>query len=129
VVRLLVLLAIIVALFLILPPTPAVAWSSVPFILLAASFFDAYRRGRRLLLAREADAKDDPLVEGTRWVGGIMLFHAVWTGLGTTGAMADGAQMHGMDAGMAGDLGGFDAGGIDAGGMDAGGDGGMGGSF
>lgn len=122
--RIFVLLAIIVALFLILPPTPAVAWSSVPFLLLAALFFDAYRRGRRLLLARKAaGGAEDPLIEGTRWIGGIMLFHAVWTGLGSGGAMADGMHAHGMDAGA--DFGGFDAGGIDAGG----GDGGMGGSI
>lgn len=122
--RILVLLAIIVALFVFLPPTPAVAWSSVPFLLLAALFFDAYRRGRRLLLRREAEAKDDPLIEGTRWIGGIMIVHAVWTGLGATGpAMADGAHLHGMDAGagMGGDFGGFDAGGIDAGGDGGGG--------
>jgi hypothetical protein len=128
VLRICILLAIIVALFLILPPTPAMAWSSVPFLLLAALFFDAYRRGRRLLLARDTAATEDPLVEGTRWIGGLMLFHAVWTGIGSTGAMADGMPMHGMDAGMGADLGGI-GGGIDACGIDAGGDGGMGGSF
>jgi uncharacterized membrane protein YgcG len=129
VLRLLVLLAIIIALFIFLPPTPAVAWSSVPFLLLSAALFDAYRRGRRLLLRREAAAKEeDPLIEGTRWIGGLMIFHAVWTGLGASGpAMADGAYVHGTDAGagIGGDLGGMHGGGIDAGGMDAGG----GGSF
>ena len=127
--RILVLLAIIAALFLILPPTPAMAWSSVPFLLLAALFFDAYRRGRGLLLARKA-SDEDPLIEGTRWIGGLVLFHAVWTGLGSSGAMADGMHMHGMDAGMGADVGGLGGGGLDAGGIDAGGgDGGMGGSF
>ena len=60
-VRILVLLAIIVALFLLLPPTPAVAWSSVPFLLLAALLFDAYRRGRHLLLKRKADGRQEAL--------------------------------------------------------------------
>jgi len=123
--RILVLLAIIAVLFLILPPTPAVAWSSVPFLLLGALLFDAYRRGRYLLLKRKTDGTDDPLVEGTRWIGGIMLFSAVWAGLGSTGAMADGGYAHGMDAGL-----GADFGGIDGGGFDAGGDGGgMGGGI
>lgn len=123
--RILVLLAIIIALFLALPPTPAVAWSSVPFLLLAALFFDAYRRGRRKLLAREGEDKRDELVEGTRMVAGIMMFHAVWVGLGSgSGAMADGMHAHGMD-GAGADMGGFD-GGFDAGG-DAGG--GLGGGF
>ena len=36
--RILILLAIIGTLFLLLPPTPALAWSSVPFLLLAALF-------------------------------------------------------------------------------------------
>ncbi len=123
--RICILLAIIVALFLVLPPTPAMAWSSVPFLLLAALFFDAYRRGRRLLLARDTAATEDPLVEGTRWIGGLMLFHAVWTGIGSTGAMADGMHGHGLDAGMGADFGG----GIDGGGFDAGSDGGMGGGI
>jgi len=128
VLRILVLLAIIAVLFLVLPPTPAAAWSSVPFLLLAALFFDAYRRGRGLLLARKA-SDEDPLIEGTRWIGGLMLFHAVWTGLGSSSAMADGMYAHGMDAGMGADAGGL-GGGFDAGGIDAGGgDGGMGGSF
>ena len=126
--RILILLAIIVALFLILPPTPAMAWSSVPFLLLAALFFDAYRRGRRLLLARDTAATEDPLVEGTRWIGGLMLFHAVWTGIGSSGAMADGMHAHGLDAGMGADFGDI-GGGIDGGGFDAGGDGGMGGGI
>jgi len=125
VLRICILLAIIVALFLVLPPTPAMAWSSVPFLLLAALFFDAYRRGRRLLLARDTAATEDPLVEGTRWIGGLMLFHAVWTGIGSTGAMADGLHGHGLDAGMGADFGG----GIDGGGFDAGSDGGMGGGI
>jgi hypothetical protein len=126
VLRILVLLAIIAGLFLVLPPTPAAAWSSVPFLLLAALFFDAYRRGRRLLLAgKPAGVAEDPLIEGTRWIGGLMLFHTVWAGLGSSGAMADGMYAHGMDAGMGADVGGLDAGGFDAGG----GDGGMGGGL
>lgn len=111
--RLLILLAIIVALFLALPPVPAAAWSSVPFLLLAALLFDAYRRGRRLLLARRADEPSDTAADTSRMIAGMMLFSAVWTGL-SGHASADGAYMHGLD-------GGFDAGGFDAGG---GGDGG-----
>jgi len=125
VLRILILLAIIVALFLALPPTPAVAWSSVPFLLLAALFFDAYRRGRRRLLAREDEDKRDALVDGSRFVMGMMMFHAVWVGLGAgQGAAADGMHAHGMGGG---DLGGFD-GGFD-GGIDAGGGGDVGGGF
>lgn len=123
--RLLILLAIIVALFLVLPPAPAMAWSSVPFLLLAALFFDAYRRGRRLLLNREADGKDDALADGARWIGGLMLVNAVWTGLGSSGALADGMHWHGPDAGMGADFGGVDAGSPDSG-VDGGG---MGGDF
>ena len=121
--RILVLLAIIIALFVALPPTPAVAWSSVPFLLLGALFFDAYRRGRRLLLAREKDEKGDkydPLVDGSRFVMGMMIFHAVWVGIGAgQGAAADGLHAHGMDGAGGGDLAGYD-GGFDSGG-DAGG--------
>jgi len=120
VLRILVLLAIIIALFLALPTTPAVAWSSVPFLLLGALFFDAYRRGRRLLLMRKDDEKRDELVDGSRFVMGMMIFHAVWVGMGSSGAMAGGAHMHGMDAGGGADLAGFD-GGFDAGGGDGGG--------
>jgi len=124
VLRLLILLAIIVVLFLALPPTPAVAWSSIPFLLLAALFFDAYRRGRRLLLARRAEGKTDSLVDSSRFLAGMMLFHAVWVGMSSNApAMADGLDAHGMDGG---DFGGFDAGGFDSGG---GSDGGMGGSL
>jgi hypothetical protein len=120
VLRILILLAIIVALFLALPPTPAVAWSSVPFLLLAALLFDAYRRGRRLLLARrEEEEGTDLAVDASRWIAGAMLLNAVWLGM-SGGAAADGMHAHGMDgAGFAG----FDAGGMDSGG-DAGGAGG-----
>jgi hypothetical protein len=123
--RILVLLAIIIALFVFLPPTPAVAWSSVPFLLLGALFFDAYRRGRRLLLAREKDEKRDELVDGSRFVMGMMIFHAVWVGIGAgQGAAADGLHAHGMDVGGGADLAGFD-GGFDAGGDAGGGAGGF----
>jgi hypothetical protein len=119
VLRILILLAIIVALFLALPPTPAVAWSSVPFLLLAALLFDAYRRGRRLLLARREEEGTDLAVDVSRWIAGAMLLNAVWLGM-SGGAAADGMHAHGMDgAGFAG----FDAGGMDSGG-DAGGAGG-----
>lgn len=118
VLRILILLAIIVALFLALPPTPAVAWSSIPFLLLGALFLDAYRRGRRLLLARNPDGEEtDPAVDASRFVAGMMLFHAVWIGLGSNAsAAADGAYAHGMDGGAG--VGGFDAGGFDSGGGD-----------
>lgn len=130
--RILILLAIIVGLFLLLPPTPAVAWSSVPFLLLAASFVDAYRIGRRQLLKREAAEETDTAVQASRLFAGVMLFDAVWLGLsGNAAAMADPAALHGLDAGA--DFGGLDASGLDMGGhimtgFDAGGDmGGMGG--
>ena len=55
--RILILLAMIGGLFLLLPPTPALAWSSVPFLLLTALFVDAYRAGRRQLLQREGEAE------------------------------------------------------------------------
>jgi uncharacterized membrane protein YgcG len=122
VLRILILVAIIVALFLALPPTPAVAWSSVPFVLLAALLFDAYRRGRRLLLARQAEEKPDGAVDASHFLAGMMLFNAVWLGLDGGASAADGAYAHGLD----GDFGaGFDAGGF---GSD-GGDSGAGGSF
>ncbi len=107
-----ILLAIIAAFFLALPPVPAAAWSSVPFLLLAALLFDAYRRGRRLLLARKAaDPGDD--ADPSRLLAGMMLFSAVWAGLSGPSAAADTAHMHGLDAG-------FDPGRIDAGGGDGG---------
>lgn len=122
VLRILILVAIIVALFLALPPTPAVAWSSVPFLLLAALLFDAYRRGRRLLLARREEEGADAAADASRWIAGAMLLNAVWLGMsGTSGAMADGAHVYGMDGGAG--FAGFDAGGMDSGG-DAGGAGG-----
>lgn len=121
--RIFVLLAIIVALFLVLPPTPAMAWSSVPFLLLGALFFDAYRRGRRILLARKDDEKRDELVEGSRLVMGVMMFHAVWVGVGAgSDVAADGYHAHGMDGG--GDLSGLDSG-FDSGGDAGGGTGGF----
>lgn len=124
VLRIVILLAIIVALFLALPATPAVAWSSVPFLLLAALLFDAYRHGRRLLLARKAEESEDTAVETSRFLAGVMLFNAVWIGLdGNAAAMADGAYAHGMDGGAS--LGGLDVGGFDSGG----GDGGVGGGL
>lgn len=125
VLRIVILLAIIAALFLALPPTPAVAWSSVPFLLLAALFFDAYRRGRRLLLARKAEESEDMAVGTSRFLAGMMLFNAVWIGLdGNAAAMADGAyDAHGMDGGAG--LGGLDVGGFDSGGSDGGAGGGL----
>jgi hypothetical protein len=134
--RILVLLAIIAALFLALPPTPAMAWSSVPFLLLGALFIDAYRSGRRQLLSRESGAGADTVVQASRLFAGMMLFDAVWLGLsGNASAMADSMSVHGMDGGA--DLGGLDMGSLDMGshlgGFDAGGDaggmGGMGGGF
>jgi uncharacterized membrane protein YgcG len=120
VLRLLVLLAIIVALFLALPPTAAVAWSSVPFLLLAALLFDAYRRGRRLLLARKAaEPAADAMADASRFLAGAMLLNAVWAGLAVGASATDGIYAHGLD-------GGFDPGGFDSGG---GGDGGAGAGF
>ena len=127
--RILILLAIIGALFLLLPPTPALAWSSVPFLLLAALFVDAYRSGRRQLLKREeGEAEADTAVQASRLFAGLMLFDAVWLGLsGNAAAMTDGMALHGMDGGA--DLGGLDMG-AHLGGIDPGGDaGGMGGGF
>ena len=119
--RILILLAIIVALFLVLPAAPAMAWSSVPFLLLSALLFDAYRRGRRLLLARQAEEKPDGAVDASRFIAGMMLFNAVWLGLDGGSSAADGAYVHGLDGGLGA--------GFDAGGFDSGGDGGSGGSF
>ncbi len=106
--RILILLAIIGALFLLLPPTPALAWSSVPFLLLAALFVDAYRSGRRQLLKREeGEEATDTAVQASRLFAGLMLFDAVWLGLsGDAAAMTDSAALHGMDGGA--DLGGLD---------------------
>ena len=121
--RILILLAIIVALFLALPLTPAVAWSSIPFLLLGALFFDAYRRGRRLLLARKEEGREDSAVDASRFFAGMMLFNAVWLGLSGGPAAADGAYAHGLEGGT--EFGGLDGGGFESGGGDGGAAGGL----
>lgn len=124
--RIFVLLGIIVALFLTLPATPAAFWSSIPFILLAVLFVEAYRRGRRLLLARKEEGKRDELFESTRLIAGLFIFHTIWVGLGHgVGAESQAMDGYGMHGGAGGDMGHYDSGGFDGGG--GGGDGGGGG--
>jgi hypothetical protein len=121
-VKLVALIAIVIGLFVFLPTTPAAVWSAIPMLLVFGLMFDAHRRGQRLL-ARQG-AKEDTLVETSRMIGYVAMFHVMWVGFqgGDSGPMQDG--MGGDYAGGA-ELGGFD-GGFDGGGS-GGGDAGGGG--
>ncbi len=118
------LIAIIAVLFVFLPAKPAAVWSIIPMLLLFGLMFDAHRRGKRLLAKQ--GMKEDTLVETSRMIGYVAMFHVMWVGFqgGDPATMQDG--MGGDYAGGA-DLGGFD-GGFDGGGG-GGGDAGGGGGF
>lgn len=123
--KLVALIAIVVVLFVFLPTTPAAIWSAFPMLLLFGLMFDAHRRGKRIL-ARQG-MKEDTMVETSRMIGYVAMFHVMWVGFqgGDAGPMQDGM---GGDYGGGADLGGFD-GGFDGGGGGGGGDAGGGGGF
>ncbi len=118
--KLIALIAVVIALFIFLPTTPAAVWSIVPLLLVFGLMFDAYRRGKRILARQRM--KEDTLVETTRMIGYVAIFHVLWVGLHGNDAQA-GA---GGDYAGGADIGGFD-GGFDGGGGGGGGDAGGGG--
>lgn len=123
-VKLVALIAAIIALFVFLPTMPAAIWSAIPMLLLFGLMFDAHRRGKRLLAKQ--GMKEDTLVETSRMIGYVAMFHVMWVGFQGGDAAAGQDGMGGDYAGGA-DLGGFD-GGFDGGGG-GGGDAGGGGGF
>ena len=119
--KLLILIAIIAGLYVFLPPMPATFWAAVPMLLVISVFFDAFRRGRRILAQR--DEKAAAMDNASQVFAGILIFHAVWAGLNGPDPAATHSGVHGHG----GDMGGFDGGGFDGGGGVGGGDGGGGG--
>ncbi len=115
--RLVVLVAALIAIFVYVAFPAALFWAAIPGLLLFTWLFEAGRRGRRLLAKRK---KYDAMDEASRLAAGMIIFHGVWLGLTSGQAGAEpmsGEGMVNVDPGFSG----FD------GDMGGGGDGGGGG--
>lgn len=107
--RLVVLVAILVAIFVYVPYPAALFWAAIPGLMLITWLFEVQRRGRRLLAKSK---KYDAMDEASRLAAGMILFHGVWLGLTSGQAGAEPMAGEGMVnadpgfSGFDGDMGG-----------------------